>query len=110
YKWWFHVAPMYTTTSGQKFVMDKQFLDRPVTFNEWKDLLVFSKRECVTDFSFNAYNAGADQTQDCYTKEEPMYYFIPADIAAFENGRGKTGWSTAEVNGSRSRAFFKGSN
>jgi len=110
YKWWFHVAPMYTTASGQKIVMDLQFLDRPVTFTEWKNLLVFSKRECVTDFSFNAYNAGADQTQDCYTKEEPMYYFIPADIGAFENGRGKTGWSTAEVNASRSRAFFKGSN
>lgn len=109
YKWWFHVAPMYTTSSGQKMVMDAQFLDHPVTFTEWKNLLVFSKRECVTDFRFLDYNAGADQTQDCYTKHEPMYYYIPGDIGNFESGRGKTGWSTSEVNGARSRAFFKGS-
>lgn len=109
YKWWFHVAPMYTTTSGKKIVMDYQFLDRPVTFTEWKNHLVFSKRECVTDFRFLDYDAGADQTQDCYTKQEPMYYYIPGDIGNFENGRGKTGWSTGEVNGARSRAFFKGS-
>lgn len=109
YKWWFHVAPMYTTASGKKMVMDYQFFDRPVTFIEWKNHLVFSKRDCVTDFRFLDYDAGADQTQDCYTKQEPMYYYIPGDIGNFENGRGKTGWSTGEVNGARSRAFFKGS-
>lgn len=110
YKWWFHVAPMYTTTSGKKMVMDYQFLDRPVTFTQWKNNLVFTKRECVTDFRFLDYDAGADQTQDCYTKAEPMYYYIPGDIANFENGNGKTGWSSAEVNASRSRAFYTGSN
>jgi len=109
YKWWFHVAPLYTTTSGQKIVMDYQFLDRPVTFTEWKNHLVFSKRDCVADFRFLDYNEAADQTQDCYTKHEPMYYYIPGDIGNFESGRGKTGWSNAEVNGARSRAFFKGS-
>jgi hypothetical protein len=110
YKWWFHVAPMYTTTSGQKMVLDYQFLDRPVTFTEWKNHLVFSKRECVTDFKFLDYDAGADQTQDCYTKAEPMYYFIPGDIAASERGNTKNTWTEFEVNASRSRAFFKGSN
>lgn len=109
FKWWFHVAPMYTTTSGQKIVMDFQFLDRPVTFTEWKDNLVFSKRECVTDFNFLDYNAGADQTQDCYVKFEPMYYYVPGDIGFREQGRPKTGWSASQVNASRSRAFFKGS-
>ena len=108
YKWWFHVAPMYTTASGEKIVMDKQFLDRPVTFAEWKNHLVFSKRECVTDFRFTDYNAGADQTQDCYTKAEPMYYRLPGEIGARENGVYKTNWNTYEVNGARSRAFFKG--
>lgn len=107
YKWWFHVAPMYTTASGQKIVMDYQFLDRPATFSEWKNLLVFSKRECVKDFLFNDYNEGADQTQDCYVKFEPMYYRIPGDIGARELGRPRTEWNTSEVNQSRSRAFFK---
>ncbi len=90
-------------------VMDAQFFNRPVTFTEWKNNLVFSKRECVADFRFLDYNAGADQTQDCYTKHEPMYFYIPGDIGNFESGRGKTDWSTSEVNASRSRAFFKGS-
>jgi hypothetical protein len=109
FKWWFHVAPVYTTASGQKIVMDFQFLDRPVTFTEWKNNLVFSKRECVTDFRFLDYNAGADQAQDCYVKFEPMYYFIPGDIGSRESGRPRTGWSESEVNASRSRAFYKGS-
>jgi hypothetical protein len=109
FKWWFHVAPMYTTTSGQKIVMDYQFLDHPVTFEEWKNRLVFTKRACVTDFRFLDYDAGADQSQDCYTKQVPMYFYIPGDIGNLESGRGKTGWSNAEVNGARSRAFFKGS-
>lgn len=59
---------MYSTASGKKMVMDYQFFDRPVTFTEWKNNLVFTKRECVTEFNFLDYDAGADQTQDCYTK------------------------------------------
>lgn len=110
YKWWFHVAPMYTTASGQKMVTDLQFLDRPVTFAEWKNNLVFTKRDCVADFRFLDYNVGADQTQDCYVKFEPMYYYVPGDIGAREQGRPKTGWSASQINASRSRAFFKGSN
>ena len=109
FKWWFHVAPLYTTTSGKKIVMDYQFLDHPVTFNEWKNFLVFSKRDCVTDFRFLDYDAGADQTQDCYTRHAPMYYYVPSDMGSHELGQGKTGWSNAELNGARSRAFFKGS-
>jgi hypothetical protein len=70
---------------------------------------VFSKRECVTDFQWAQYDAGADQTQDCYQSHEAMYFYIPQDIGLRQTGRGKTGWSNAEVNGARSRAFFKGS-
>lgn len=110
YKWWFHVAPMFTTTSGKKMVVDNQFLDRPVTFNQWKNLLVFSKRECVTDFQFQDYDAGADQTQDCYTKAEPMFYRIPGDIGNRERGTPRTSFNASEVNAARSRAFFKGGN
>ena len=109
YKWWFHVAPMYTTTSGKKIVMDFQFLDRPVTFKEWKNILVFSKRECVKDFFFRDYDAGADQSQDCYVKFEPMYSYIPGDIGSRESGRPRTDWNLSQVNASRTRAFFKGS-
>lgn len=109
YKWWFHVAPVFTTTAGQKMVTDFQFLDRPVTFNEWKNNLVFTKRECVREFKFLDYNAGADQSQDCYVKFEPMYYRIPGDIGNREQGTPRTNWNTSEVNASRSRAFFKGS-
>lgn len=109
FKWWFHVAPMFTTASGQKMVTDAQFIDHPVTFTEWKNHLVFSNRECVTDFQFLDYNAGADQSQDCYVKFEPMYYRIPGDIGNREKGQPRTSWNTSEVNASRARAFFKGS-
>src|SRR5690606_19179720 len=84
YKWWFHVAPMYTTTSGKKYVLDKQFYDHPTLLSKWIGDLVFTKLECVKDFRFIDYDAGADQSQDCYFKSEPMYYYVPADIRAFE--------------------------
>lgn len=109
YKWWFHVAPLFTTTTGKKMVMDNQFLDHPVEFSKWKNLLVFSKRECVTDFRFLDYNAGADQTQDCYVKFESMYSYVPSDIGARESGKPKTDWTTSQINAARSRAFFQGS-
>lgn len=109
YKWFFHVAPLFTNPAGEKIVTDAQFFDRPVQLNEWKNSLVFSKRECVTDFRFLDYNAGADQTQDCYVKILPMYYRIPQDIGSLENGSPRTGWNVSEVNATRSRAFFKGS-
>lgn len=109
YKWWFHVAPLYTTTSGKKMVMDHQFLDQPVEFSTWKNLLVFSKKECVTDFRFLDYNSGADQAQDCYAKFEPMYYYVPGDIGDRESGRPKTEWTDSLVNSARYRAFFQGS-
>lgn len=108
YKWWFHVAPMFTVSNGQKMVMDYQFFDRPITLDEWKNTLVFSKRECVLDFSFLAYDAGADQTQDCYMKTLPMYYRLPADISALERGNPRTDWNTSEVNSARARAFHQG--
>lgn len=108
YKWWFHVAPLFTTEAGEKIVMDFQFLDRPVTFETWKNHLVFSQRECVREFRFLDYDAGADQSQDCYAKFTPMYYHIPADIRAEELGSPKLNWNPAQVNAARSRAFFKG--
>lgn len=108
YKWWFHVAPMYTV-DGQKMVLDNQFFDRPVSLEEWKNSLVFSKRACVTDFSFLAYDAGADQTQDCYMKTQSMFFRLPADIAALEKGLDRTEWNVPEVNDARARAFHKGS-
>lgn len=112
FKWWFHVAPMYDVQTGngvQKMVFDYMYMSRPVPVAEWKNLMVHSGRECVTEFNFNDYNAGADQTQDCYMRFTSMYYHFPADIGASENGTFRTSFNDAEVNSTRARAFNTGS-
>jgi hypothetical protein len=112
FKWWFHVAPMYDVqTSGgvQKMVFDYMYMGRPAPVSEWKNLMVHSKRECVTEFNFNDYNAGADQTQDCYMKFSSMYYHFPAEIGARENGTYRSEFNPVEVKSTRARAFHSGS-
>jgi hypothetical protein len=109
FKWWFHVAPAYTLAGGQKMVLDYQFIDHPVTLTEWKNNLVFSKRDCIMDFNFNTYNAGADQTQDCYMRIAPMFYHFPGEIGSWDNGTPRSAWSESEVNSARARAFYTGS-
>lgn len=112
FKWWFHVAPMYDVESGgsvQKMVFDYMYKNRPVPVAEWKNMMVHSGRECVTDFNFNTdYDAGADQTQDCYMKFTSMYYHIPAEVGAKENGNYRTSFDQGEVSSTRVRAFHSG--
>lgn len=112
FKWWFHVAPMYDVQTGdgvQKMVFDYMYKSRPVPVAEWKGMMVHSGRECVMDFNFNDYNAGADQSQDCYMKFTSMYYHFPAEIGSKENGTYRTAFDQGEVNSTRSRAFNSGS-
>lgn len=112
FKWWFHVAPMYDVQSGggvQKMVFDYMYMSRPVPVAEWKNMMVHSGRECVTEFNFNDYNAGADQSQDCYMKYTSMYYHFPADIGAMENGTFRTSFDEGQVSSTRARAFKSGS-
>lgn len=112
FKWWFHVAPMYDVQTGggvQKMVFDYMYKDRPVTVTEWKNMMVHSGRDCVMDFNFNTdYDAGADQSQDCYMKYTSMYYHFPAEIGAMENGTFRTSFDQGEVNSTRARAFTSG--
>jgi len=112
FKWWFHVAPMYDVQTGsgvQKMVFDYMYKNRPVPVSEWKNMMVHSGRECVTEFNFNDYDAGADQSQDCYMKFTNMYYHFPAEIGAKENGTYRTSFDEGEVSSTRARAFNSGS-
>jgi hypothetical protein len=110
FKWWFHVAPMYTIEEGgniQKMVMDYRFTDRPMTIKEWTDRFVYTKRECKVTEKFSEYDVNP-QTENCYLMTRSMHYRIPADIVAEEkNGFYKTSSSESEIKTSYNFAFKK---
>lgn len=108
FKWWFHVAPMFTLENGQKMVTDVMYKDRAVTLKEWSDMQVFSKRDCKMTTKFSEYDVNP-QTEDCYMIFESMYYRLPGEIHDQElRGAYRSEWNESEVNGARSRAFHPG--
>lgn len=106
--WWFHVAPMFAVNTGGKvehMVMDHRFSRRPQTIAEWKNMFVYSKRDCKLDGRYTDYDQAADQTQDCYWFTTPMYYWQPGDIGNEEQNMGKTEFLMGEVKSAYSEAF-----
>lgn len=83
FKWWFHVAPLISVKKGDKvmkYVIDHQFIDRPVSIKEWTDVMVFSKRECLPTKKFSEYDVNP-QTEDCYLMIDSMFYRIPGHLS-----------------------------
>ncbi len=111
FKWWYHVAPMFDveTDSGiQKMITDVMYKDRPVTLKEWKNMMVFSGRDCKVTTKFSEYDVNP-QTEDCYLMIESMYYRLPGDLSDQETaGKYRTDWSESEVNSARSWGFNSG--
>lgn len=111
FKWWFHVAPLLSVKVGdriEKYVIDHQFLDRPVTIREWTDLMVFSKRECRPTDKFSEYDVNP-QTEDCYLMVDSMYYRIPAYLSDKEKKNiHKTEFNAGEVRMSYGLGFKTG--
>ena len=113
FKWWFHVAPLLTVKKGdrvEKYVIDHQFFDRPVTIKEWTDLMVFSKRECKRTDKFSEYDVNP-QTEDCYLMTDSMYYRIPAYLSDKEKKNlHKNEFNAGEVRMSYGLGFKTGAN
>jgi hypothetical protein len=75
FKWWFHVAPLYTVNNGgqiTELVMDFRYTDRPMTVKEWTDEFVYTKRECKVTTKFSEYDVNP-QTENCYLMFESMH-------------------------------------
>lgn len=108
FKWWFHVAPMFTLENGQKIIADKMYKDRAVPLKEWTNMMVFSLRDCKMTTKFSEYDVNP-QTEDCYMIFESMYYRLPGDVHEQElSGTYRSSWYESEVNGARARAFNVG--
>lgn len=109
-KWWFHVAPMIMVKHNGKIegrVLDYRYSHGPVTYKEWSDPFVFSKRPCKPTTKFSEYDVNP-QTEDCYQMIEPMYYWVPKDIHNHELiNRYKTDFSQGEIRASYSQAFYQ---
>lgn len=110
FKWWFHVAPLYTVATGsglEKLVMDYRYTDRPMTVKEWTDKFVYTKRDCKVTDKFSEYDVNP-QTENCYVIYRSMHYKLPIEIQAEEqSGQYKTTSSESEIRASYNYAFNK---
>lgn len=110
FKWWFHVAPLYTVSDGgtkKKLVMDYRYTDRPMTIKEWTDRFVHTKRACKVTEKFSEYDNNP-QTENCYLITRSMHYRLPLDIEWEEtHGQYKTETSESELRMSFNYAFQK---
>lgn len=113
FKWWFHVAPLVSVNTGEKvekFVMDHQFLDRPVPIKGWTDVMVFSKRDCKLTKNFSEYDVNP-QTEDCYMMIDSMYYRIPGHLSDQETKNiYRTEFNASELRMSYRLGFKTGAN
>lgn len=110
FKWWFHVAPMYTVNDNgtlKKIVMDYRYTDRPLSIKEFTDELVFTKRSCKVTTRFSEYDVNP-QTENCYLIFESMHYRLPAELHTTElKGLYKTTTTDAELKMVFNMAFMK---
>lgn len=106
--WWFHVAPTLTVNNNgtiEKRVLDYRYMDRPATVEEWKNLLVYSKRPCVETTKFSEYDFNP-HIDHCYLMYSNMYYWMPQDFKNEEaTGKIKSTWNMGEVRAAYSEAF-----
>jgi hypothetical protein len=103
FDWWFHVAPV-VTSAGTEYVMDKTFLDKPVTIPEWKQKFMKASVTCAMIEKYDQYES-RPWNRLCFMMKTPMWYFRPADIRARDyNGIEKNNWAIMELQDSR-RAF-----
>jgi hypothetical protein len=103
FDWWFHVAPV-VTAGGVEYVMDKTFLNRPVTITEWKEKFMKASVSCDFIEKYDQYES-RPWNRLCFLMKTPMWYFRPADIRARDfDGVEKNHWSLMELQDAR-RAF-----
>lgn len=103
FDWWFHVAPV-VTSGGVEYVMDKTFLDKPVTIPEWKQKFMKASVTCDMIEKYDQYES-RPWNRLCFLMKTPMWYFRPADIRARDyDGIEKNNWAIMELQDAR-RAF-----
>jgi hypothetical protein len=109
FKWWFHVAPAFEVNHNsavESYIFDFVFNHQPIKLQEWKNHLVYSKRDCKMDGTFTEYDKRADQSQDCYLFMRPMYYWMPGDLSVEEiYNTKKNGFIPSEISAAYTEAF-----
>lgn len=106
-KWWFHIAPMITV-NGEKYVMDREFTNQPVTDESWES--IFTKKmkkknigprnyRCAQIKNISEYYDEANMNNEyCNIQLTSMYYWEPNDMEKLEEkGIQKTNWVNWEL-------------
>lgn len=102
YKWWFHVAPLYTfkmlDESIVDLVLDRTFFSKPEKIKDWTDGFIKSRQNCPVVQKYSDYSQH-QWDRHCYLFLMPMHYYQPADIQALEEQNVQiTGFREANIN------------
>ena len=100
FKWWFHVTPMtYVKTSGgvEERVIDKEWMDGPVSMRTWTDNFMKNKASCKRIEFYSQYENQKGE-EFCYLLPANMYYWQPRNLEEYERSRNeRTEFDMSEV-------------
>jgi hypothetical protein len=104
YKWWFHVAPMVNTPSGD-LVLDRRYSRVPQYKDTWTKDYIYSGRKCPIVSKYYDYRNNQGK-EDCYLIPVSMYFWQPRDIEKRDRtGYEKTQYFQSEINHAYWEAF-----
>lgn len=86
FKWWFHAIPTVLVRDKGKVVeraLDPRYVKKPLPIKTWSDVFVKSKRACPVITKYSTYRDN-QMTEDCYLHYASMYYYVPSDLARYE--------------------------
>lgn len=111
-KWWFHVAPQ-VSVNGARYVLDKEFVSRPLTSKEWENHFNQSRnrsngKECVKiDRMSIYYDQQNTQNEFCNILVSSMYYWEPNHLEALEKqDKERTDWVAWELRAAAKDVFW----
>ncbi len=109
YKWWFHVSPYALVKENEivtEYVMDRRFINTPLTMKAWSDVFIQSKKSCPVS-TYAHYRANNYGPEHCFHVKSHMYNRLPLHVENEENtGQSRSQFNSSEVNYSY-RAFSR---
>jgi hypothetical protein len=104
YKWWFHVSPMVSSSSGE-LVLDRRYTSGPRLKDTWTKNFIYSGRKCPVVNNYYDYRNHQEE-QDCYLIPTSMYFWQPWNIQSRDNGNGSpTQYYQSNINHAYWEAF-----
>ena len=85
FKWWFHVSP-FVQLNGEDIVMDKKYLEGPISRRGWTDFFIKSRTKCPIISKYSDYERNPFRGE-CFLMRTSVHYYQPYQAELLEEGK-----------------------